>query len=160
MLLYHRVLIQISSGYPPDKRQIVYALRTRAPVLARRLLPRLACVRPAASVHPEPGSNSSSLKSFISLTDLFFCSRRIPYASTNWLQVSLDSLNLLCCTTLCQCTCCFLFGANCPFVWMGELPFLCEWANCHSPLQMPYHLICGCKGTAFFQTSKFFESFF
>ena len=30
------------------------------------LLPRLACVRPAASVHPEPGSNSSSLKSLIS----------------------------------------------------------------------------------------------
>ncbi|CEN42151.1 hypothetical protein CCYN49044_650001 [Capnocytophaga cynodegmi] len=27
--------------------------------------PRLACVRPAASVHPEPGSNSSSLKSLI-----------------------------------------------------------------------------------------------
>ena len=43
---------------------------------------------------------------------------------------------------------------------MGELPFLCEWANCHSPLQMPYRLICGCKGTAFFQTSKFFVNFF
>ena len=43
---------------------------------------------------------------------------------------------------------------------MGELPFLCEWANCHSPLQMPYRLICGRKGTAFFQTSKFFVNFF
>jgi hypothetical protein len=33
-------------------------LRTRAP---RTLLPfRLACIRPAASVHPEPGSNSPS----------------------------------------------------------------------------------------------------
>ncbi len=33
-------------------------LRTRAP---RKLLPfRLACIRPAASVHPEPGSNSPS----------------------------------------------------------------------------------------------------
>ena len=66
------------------ERQIVYALRTRTPVEARRLLPRLACVRPAASVHPEPGSNSSSLKSLISYN------RFLSY----WLQVSLDSLNL------------------------------------------------------------------
>ena len=29
-----------------------------------RAAPRLACVRPAASVHPEPGSNSSLLISF------------------------------------------------------------------------------------------------
>ena len=46
-------------------RQIVYALLTRAPVVikvqAPYVTPRLACVRPAASVHPEPGSNSSSL---------------------------------------------------------------------------------------------------
>ena len=66
------------------ERQIVYALRTRTPVEARKLLPRLACVRPAASVHPEPGSNSSSLKSLISFN------RFLSY----WLQVSLDSLNL------------------------------------------------------------------
>ncbi|CEN48439.1 conserved hypothetical protein [Capnocytophaga canimorsus] len=41
-------------------------LRTRAPVSSAEALltPRLACVRPAASVHPEPGSNSSSLKIF------------------------------------------------------------------------------------------------
>jgi hypothetical protein len=38
--------------------QVAYVLRTRAP---RKLLPfRLACIRPAASVHPEPGSNSPS----------------------------------------------------------------------------------------------------
>ena len=46
-------------------RQIVYALLTRAPVVsevqALPVTPRLACIRPAASVHPEPGSNSSSL---------------------------------------------------------------------------------------------------
>ena len=40
---------------------VAYALRTRAPLsLPRRGDPvRLACIRPAASVHPEPGSNSS-----------------------------------------------------------------------------------------------------
>ena len=133
MLLYHRVLIQISSGYPPDKRQIVYALRTRAPVSALRLIPRLACVRPAASVHPEPGSNSSSLKSLISLTDLFFCSGRIAYAPTNWLQVSLDSLNLLFVLyNIMSMYVLFLIWGELPFcvngriaffVWMGELPF-------------------------------------
>ena len=45
----------------PGKGLVAYALRTRAPLsLPRRGDPvRLACIRPAASVHPEPGSNSS-----------------------------------------------------------------------------------------------------
>ena len=45
----------------PGKGLVAYALRTRAPLsLTRRRDPvRLACIRPAASVHPEPGSNSS-----------------------------------------------------------------------------------------------------
>lgn len=49
-------------GLFPCRGQIAYALRTRAPVSKVQALstPRLACVRPAASVHPEPGSNSSS----------------------------------------------------------------------------------------------------
>ena len=47
----------------PCRGQVAYALLTRPPLAARILLPRaaarLACVRPAASVYPEPGSNSS-----------------------------------------------------------------------------------------------------
>ena len=47
----------------PGRRQVGYVLLTRAPVAAsvllRRDAPRLACVKPVASVHPEPGSNSS-----------------------------------------------------------------------------------------------------
>ena len=43
--------------------QVAHVLRTLPPVAAKVLLPRaaprLACVKPAASVHPEPGSNSS-----------------------------------------------------------------------------------------------------
>src|SRR5690554_4634467 len=44
----------------PCKGQVAYALRTRAPLspARRRDTVRLACIRPAASVHPEPGSNS------------------------------------------------------------------------------------------------------
>ena len=47
----------------PGNGHVAHALRTLPPVAARILLsraaPRLACVKPAASVHPEPGSNSS-----------------------------------------------------------------------------------------------------
>ena len=51
----------------PCGGQVAYVLLTRAPVAARsqqadsRAAPRLACVKPVASVHPEPGSNSSLL---------------------------------------------------------------------------------------------------
>ena len=49
--------------------KVGYALRTRAPVATRALLhcaaPRLACVKPVASVHPEPGSNSSLYNFYI-----------------------------------------------------------------------------------------------
>ena len=48
----------------PSMRQVGYVLLTRAPVAIKNLqanfhaAPRLACVKPVASVHPEPGSNS------------------------------------------------------------------------------------------------------
>ena len=46
----------------PSQRQVVYALLTRLPLesqeQALNLLVRLACVKHAASVRPEPGSNS------------------------------------------------------------------------------------------------------
>ena len=54
--------------------QVAYALLTRAPVAARELprcaAPRLACVKPVASVHPEPGSNSPLLFIFFSFFSL------------------------------------------------------------------------------------------
>ena len=50
--------------------QVAHVLRTLPPVAVRVLLlhaaPRLACVKPAASVHPEPGSNSSLYIFYIS----------------------------------------------------------------------------------------------
>ena len=59
----------ISTGFPmlsPSERQIAHALLTRPPLSQkfqfRRTFQtdsvRLACIRHAASVHPEPGSNS------------------------------------------------------------------------------------------------------
>ena len=53
----------ISPGFPglsPTERQVAHVLRTRSPLTcSRRSRPvRLACVKRAASVRPEPGSNS------------------------------------------------------------------------------------------------------
>src|SRR5690606_11420530 len=56
----------ISPGFPglsPAPGQVAHVLRTRPPrgsAPEGRLLARLACVRRAASVRPEPGSNSPS----------------------------------------------------------------------------------------------------
>ena len=60
----------------PCGGQVAYALLTRPPLAGNVLLhpaaARLACVRPAASVYPEPGSNSSLYKIVIYF-DLGFC---------------------------------------------------------------------------------------
>ena len=72
----------ISPGFPglsPSAGQVAYVLLTRAPVAGgggrNRLpdAPRLACVKPVASVHPEPGSNSS-----LSVSCIVFLSKEIP----------------------------------------------------------------------------------
>ncbi len=57
-------MLQLEVGYKRDTH----------PCAGRRLsedivTPRLACVRPAASVHPEPGSNSPLYKKFNLLKD-------------------------------------------------------------------------------------------
>ena len=67
----HRALISLSEGcsraagrldtcYSPIRRSPPYC------IAATRDAPRLACVKPVASVHPEPGSNSSLYKSISS----------------------------------------------------------------------------------------------
>ena len=54
----------VFTGLYPSDGQVGYALLTRAPVAVtgvqalQHAAPRLACVKPVASVHPEPGSNS------------------------------------------------------------------------------------------------------
>ncbi len=63
------------SGLSPCEGRLPYVLLTRArsPAEQASLLPaapRLACVRPVASVHPEPGSNSPLL-----LISFFFFSK-------------------------------------------------------------------------------------
>ena len=61
--LCYGVLVRISSGYSPVKGRLhtCYSPIRRSPpsYCYSCAAPRLACVRPIASVHPEPGSNSS-----------------------------------------------------------------------------------------------------
>ena len=60
----YAVLVRISPGYPPvtGRLHTRYSPVRRSPASEASFTPaapRLACVRPVASVHPEPGSNSS-----------------------------------------------------------------------------------------------------
>ena len=65
--IQHRVLIRISTGYALLRGRLDtrYSPVRRSPSLVasnQHAAPRLACVKPVASVHPEPGSNSSLYK--------------------------------------------------------------------------------------------------
>ena len=62
--MYYEVLVRISPGYPSvtGRLHTRYSPVRRSPSVSASWhhdAPRLACVRPVASVHPEPGSNSS-----------------------------------------------------------------------------------------------------
>ena len=72
-------LARLSAGYPPDRGRLhtCYSPVRRSPAGGASSSPaaaRLACVKPAASVHPEPGSNSSLLViyCYISFQFVFF----------------------------------------------------------------------------------------
>ena len=73
--IQHRVLIRLSPGYPLLRARLDtrYSPVRRSPAKKASFLPaapRLACVKPVASVHPEPGSNSS-------LYNFYVCDRKI-----------------------------------------------------------------------------------
>ena len=87
----------------PCGGQVAYALLTRPPlaanVLLHRAAARLACVRPAASVYPEPGSNSSLYNFFIfptkGLAFLAVILSRLVLAVKNLYQISSASVSFL-----------------------------------------------------------------
>ena len=68
----YEVLVRISPGYPSvtGRLHTRYSPVRRSPSVSAswyHVAPRLACVRPVASVHPEPGSNSSLYIFFLCL---------------------------------------------------------------------------------------------
>ena len=79
----------------PSPRQVPHALLTRPPLstpsVVRKLLPvllvRLACVKHAASVRPEPGSNSLSIAILKALCAPKIAHRAISIASLKTLLV-------------------------------------------------------------------------
>ena len=85
MPLFYAVLVRLSPGYPP----LIGRLHTRYSPVRRSppkycyfyAAPRLACVKPVASVHPEPGSNSSLYNLFVLISiaqnSLFFISLQL-----------------------------------------------------------------------------------
>ena len=76
----------VFTGLSPTHGQVTYALLTRAPLATRGAAARLACVRPVASVHPEPGSNSP-------LYELFFLyALGHPYVELTYLLAMLSCL--------------------------------------------------------------------
>ena len=115
----------------PGMRQVIHALLTRPP-LSLRTLPteivrvrrsvRLACVKHAASVHPEPGSNSRY--KFLSqfrinlwlIHPCLYCFFRIPISRLVRSEIfssrkSLHSGTLFLRSRIfCQCTSCIFFN--------------------------------------------------
>ena len=69
--------------------QVTYVLLTRSPLEVQVPLDRLACIRHAASVHPEPGSNSQNL------FNCFFIFSWLKFFAIFSLLVLFNKLNLI-----------------------------------------------------------------
>ena len=97
----YEVLVRISPGYPSvtGRLHTRYSPVRRSPSVSaswHHVAPRLACVRPVASVHPEPGSNSSLYDFFLLLLHNllardgdFYSSRTTFFCLLQFLQGSL-----------------------------------------------------------------------
>ena len=87
-------------------RQVTHALLTRPPLshkklhseeISLRCFVRLACVRHAASVHPEPGSNShvkvlSSFRTTLGCSSRYYCFRFVSFSETSYLSKNFRGL--------------------------------------------------------------------
>ena len=76
------VLVIVSNGYPPvtGRLHTCYSPVRRSPADKASFIPdapRLACVRPVASVHPEPGSNSPLLLCYFNFCSYYLGSLRL-----------------------------------------------------------------------------------
>ena len=146
----HTVLIRLSTGYPVDRGRLDtrYSPVRRSPSDSASWIhdaPRLACVKPVASVHPEPGSNSTLYKYLYSIAWILSCSGRLSrikskenHYNFHWRFVYPIDLSIASCTTT---------------------SLLCksfkELLSCR-PLKS-LTLESGCKGTAKFNTLQTFR---
>ena len=151
----YAVLVRISPGYPPVPGMSLtrYAPLRRSPpesIAAPRAAPRLACVRPAASVHPEPGSNSSLYITFLSFLSLRF------YYHLSGFPDGIDARTFFgtfsCLLPVFSMNFLFLFF---PLLSASPVPFPAPLSLSRAPRSER-----DCKGTAFFFISNFFSNFF
>ena len=93
----YEVLVRISPGYPPVAGwfHTRYSPVRRSPSFEasfKNAAPRLACVRPVASVHPEPGSNSSLYDFFLLLFHNLLARDGDFYSSRTTLSIILSKI--------------------------------------------------------------------
>ena len=126
-------------AFPPAiPRPWVGCIRVTHPcatLMSRRTFTvRLACIRPAASVHPEPGSNSS----------LYYCCTKCFSES----RVPLCVPCLPDASASRRCACCLLL-----FFLLASDFQRTQNSLLANPSPLPF---CGCKSTTFLQTDKHF----
>ena len=139
-------LARLSPGCPPDGGRLhtCYSPVRRSPARSASTppaAPRLACVKPAASVHPEPGSNSPLLVMIVSYLFLvcLFCS------PTRLLFSDLACLRFLRLIYLVVLTETFFFRS---LAYKSKALLLCPVALCQCSLSLlrePLFPFCECK---------------
>ena len=137
------VLRDVSIDYPPHTGTLLtrYSPFRRSPAcIATPAAPRLACVKPAASVHPEPGSNSSLYNFYKSSLSLAL------FLLRNWRSFKVKSV------TISRYLLVLSFQS---FQWTFWSPAFRFWA-----FKNPLVSERDCKGTLYFWTGKLFSDFF
>ena len=126
--------------------------------------PRLACVKPIASVHPEPGSNSSLYIYF------FVCSLNSSFIVVNFYDggifIYLVLILHFCCFQSFKELVSVFVETDCKvttFFWIDKIfqkKYLFFLFNHLLFNSQATSLDCGCKVTTFFETTKIFTNFF
>ena len=169
--LLHAVLVRLSPGYPPliGKLHTRYSpVRRSPPGIATCAAPRLACVKPVASVHPEPGSNSSLFKLFYyPRSGIRYCSPKSYFLTVSIRKINFPILVLLVelCKSLKELFCRFRF-ANVDAkisVFLLNFQIISELFSrkiCFIISISPFSLECGCKSNAIKHNLQTFSALF
>ena len=136
----------------------MYALLTRAPLSTGRTpyTVRLACIKPAASVHPEPGSNSPWSRALRAIFDVLASLFPIPRLATKDPSLPFSpavSMNFPVSSNDTKAT--LLNLSLHPSVQLSSRPNKLRFSIFSAPLSKR-----GCKSTTVFLSSKLFLKFF
>ena len=115
----YAVLARLSPGCTPDGGRLhtCYSPVRRSPAVSAGTdpaAPRLACVKPAASVHPEPGSNSPLLVYIFRYSLSVLCCLSAPYIRFLNLSGLSDLTESSCLSLLLSCLLVLWHRCHCP----------------------------------------------